>query len=630
MNLEKVLIDTTLAGIKALYDADIDASKVQLQKTKKEFEGDQTVVVFPLAGMLRQNPMKIGEELGEYITAKCDIVVGYNLVKGFLNLSIDNSYWMAFFNDVYGNERFGYAAPTGELKMVEYSSPNTNKPLHLGHLRNNFLGYSMAEILKANGHDVQKVQIINDRGIHICMSMYAWQQWGNGETPESSGVKGDHLVGKYYVRFNTAYKEETQAVLYKWAASDFDGVPSEVADKYEKLLAVIANDEKSEKDKKTAQGAMADLAKNQTAIIGSAREMLLKWEQGDEEVVTLWKTMNQWCYDGFDVTYKTMGVDFDKLYYESDTYLLGRDIAKDGVKSGLFFKKEDGSIWADLKAEGLDEKLLLRGNGTAVYMTQDIGTAILRFEDFPKLSGLIYTVANEQDHHFRILFEILNKLGMPWAKECFHLSYGMMELPHGRMKSREGTVVDADDLMVELFDAARAKSEEAEIQVDGMSEDEKQAVYRQIGLGALKYYILKVDPTRKMVYNPEESIDINGNTGPYIQMAYARSRSVLAKYGKTPAAQHSVELEPSENALLQHIYGLPATIGAAAENYSPAIIANYTFDLVKLFNVFWHEVPILKTDDAALKDFRVALTLQVGQVVKTGMTLLGIEVPERM
>lgn len=641
MDIEKILIAATQSAIQSLYDTEINPQQVQIQKTKKEFEGDLTIVVFPFVKMLRKKPIELGEELGKHLTENVAEVDAFNVVQGFLNLTISNSFWTSFFNSISGNENYGKADPTGVTKMVEYSSPNTNKPLHLGHLRNNFLGHSMSRIHQVNGHDVVKVQIINDRGIHICMSMLAWQKWGNGETPESAGVKGDHLVGRYYVLFNAEYRKQALEAAHAWPEKNFEGVSDENKTKYLKLVELIAEEEakpaETEEDKKAQAkevkklvGSIAELGKPETAIIAEARDMLRKWEAEDEEVRSLWSMMNQWCYDGFGVTYETMGVDFDKLYYESDTFLLGRDVVKKGLSDGLFFEKEDGSVWVNLEEDGLDEKLLLRGDGTAVYMTQDIGTAMLRFEDYPSLQQLIYTVGNEQDHHFKVLFKILEKLGLPWAKECYHLSYGMVELPHGRMKSREGTIVDADEILQEVFDTAKDVSEEAQIKVEGISDDEKQEIYRTIGLGALKYLILKVDPKKTIIFDPAESIDFNGNTGPYIQMAYARSRSLLRKYGKTPASSHEVGLEPSERDLIKQLYNMPATFRMAGDDFSPALIANYVYDLVKIFNTFWHDVPVLKAEDETVKDFRVALSMQTGYAVKMGMGLLGIDVPERM
>lgn len=631
MEIDHILAAGAANALQALFNAEVAPESIQIQKTSKDFEGNLTIVVFPLAGRLRKNPMEVGNALGEYLVEHLEEVAAFNIVKGFLNLSISDQYWLTFLNAIMGNDRYGHGESTGELKMVEYSSPNTNKPLHLGHLRNNFLGYSMAEILKANGHDVLKVQIINDRGVHICMSMYAWKTWGEGETPASSGIKGDHLVGKYYVRFNQEVTAQTKAQLDRWAKEDFEGTDAATAEKYEKLLAVIADEDKAEKEKKTAQDAIKDMAKAQTPIMVEVRDMLRKWEAKDEATIELWKTMNGWCYEGFDATYKALGVDFDKLYYESDTYLLGRDIVMKGLQDGLFYQKEDGSIWVDLTEDGLDHKLLLRGDGTAVYMTQDIGTAVLRFQDYPALTQLTYTVANEQDYHFKVLFLILDKLGLPFAKECYHLSYGMMELPHGRMKSREGTVVDADNILEEMAEIAKNKTVES-VKLPEISESELEGLFHQIGSGALKYFILKVDPRKTMVYNPEESIDFTGNTGPYIQYNYARTRSLLRSYGKAEfeAVPTALTLEAEERDLIQLLSEYPATLKLAGKEYSPAIVANYCYDLVKAFSSFWNKVPVLKAESEEVKEFRVALSKQVGDVVKSGMSMLGIEVPERM
>ena len=572
----------------------IDLPTVEFQPTRKDFEGDITVVVFPMLRHIKGNPVQIGTKIGEYLVANVDEVLKCNVVQGFLNIVIDNSYYLNFFNSIFDEADFGYVkSQSDDAVMVEYSSPNTNKPLHLGHIRNNLLGYSVAEILKASGKKVYKTQIINDRGIHICKSMLAWQKFGEGETPESSGLKGDHLVGKYYVAFDKAYKEQIAELIEA-------GTPKEKAEK-------------------------------EAPILLEAQDMLRKWEAGDDEVVSLWKKMNGWVYEGFDITYKNLGVDFDTLYYESDTYLLGRDVVKDGLERGIFFKKQDGSVWIDLTEDGLDEKIVLRSDGTAVYMTQDIGTAIQRVTDFPDINGMVYTVGNEQDYHFKVLFLILKKLGYSWAEQLYHLSYGMVDLPSGKMKSREGTVVDADDLIQNMEDTARSISQELG-KLDGYSEEEKKQLYRTIGLGALKYYILKVDPKKRILFNPEESVDFQGNTGPFIQYTYARIQSILRKADnvRSSAVEISLDLHEKEKELLKQIQLFPETVQLAAENYSPALIANYTYDLVKEFNSFYQQVSILGETDEQKKNFRVQLSQKVGEVIQSAFRLLGIDVPERM
>ena len=594
MNIEKQLAEATVEAVQAEFDTNVEPDDVQVQLTRKEFEGDYTVVAFPFVRFARRSPEKTAEAIGEYITGKFGWIDRFNVVKGFLNIVLSDSHWMERFSEIQTDEEFGNQ-PTGSkpLVLVEYSSPNTNKPLHLGHLRNIFLGYSVSEILKAHGHDVKKVQIINDRGIHICKSMVAWKKFGQGETPESSGLKGDHLVGKYYVEFDKVYKREI---------SDLK-----------------------------AEGYSEEEAAQQSAIMTEAREMLVKWEARDEETMELWRTMNQWVYDGFAQTYQRMGVDFDKLYYESDTYLLGRDEVGKGVEQGIFKKKEDGSVWADLSKEGLDDKLLLRKDGTAVYMTQDIGTAVLRFRDFPSLSKQIYTVGNEQEYHFKVLFILLEKLGYEWASNCFHLSYGMVELPEGKMKSREGTVVDADDLMEEMEKTAADITEELG-KLEGLPQDEKQVLHHHIGMAALKYFILRVDPKKQMLFDPAESIDFNGNTGPFIQYTHARIQSVLRNHeGVIPSVEDLNEMAGAdEREMVKMLSQYPDAIGEAARTYNPSVLANYIYDLVKSFNSFYQKNPILRADTDELKNFRLALTAEVGKVVKKGMKLLGIDVPDRM
>jgi len=592
MALEQILEEQVKEAVVSLFDAKLPS--VEFQPTRKDFEGDVTIVVFPMLRVLKGNPVQIGTQLGEYLKANVSQVSDFNVVKGFLNLVIADSYYLGFFTNIVASADYGYAKPNSkDAIMVEYSSPNTNKPLHLGHIRNNLLGYSVAEILKAAGHKVYKTQIINDRGIHICKSMLAWQKYGGGETPESSGLKGDHLVGKYYVAFDKAYKGQVQDLITK--------------------------------------GREKEVAEKEAPILVEAQQMLRKWEAGDDEVVSLWRKMNGWVYAGFDITYKNMGVDFDQLYYESDTYLLGRDVVKNGLEKAIFFKKEDGSVWIDLTDEGLDEKIVLRSDGTAVYMTQDIGTAIQRVTDFSDINGMVYTVGNEQDYHFKVLFLILKKLGYSWAEKLYHLSYGMVDLPSGKMKSREGTVVDADDLMENMTGTAASISQELG-KLEGYSNIEKEALYKTIGLGALKYYILKVDPKKRILFNPEESVDFQGNTGPFIQYTYARIQSILRKAEtiNSDSIGSSLTLHEKEKELLKQVQQFPNAVQLAAENYSPAIVANYTYDLVKEFNSFYQQVSILGELDDQKKNFRICLSRKVGEVIQNAFYLLGIEVPERM
>ena len=593
MRVVDSVILNVVRAIEALYSQEFSTQQIQIQKTKKEFEGDLTLVVFPLLKVTKKSPEHSAEEIGKWLLDNSEITNSYNVVKGFLNLSIKDEVWLAQFNIWAENENFGKsAASTGETFMVEYSSPNTNKPLHLGHLRNNFLGYSVAEILKANGHEVYKTQIINDRGIHICKSMLAWQMFGNNETPESSDMKGDHLIGKYYVAFDKEYKKQVAALV------------------------------KGGMDSKDAE--------REAEIFKDAQAMLLKWEARDPDVYALWETMNSWVYGGFETTYKEMGVDFDKLYYESNTYILGKDVVKKGLADNNFYKKDDGSVWCDLSDHKMDDKLLLRADGTSVYMTQDLGTAIERFKDYPNLSGLIYTVGNEQNHHFNVLFTILEKLGYSWAEGCYHLSYGMVDLPSGRMKSREGTVVDADELMKSVIEDAKEMTQERG-HLDGLSGSSKNVLYKTIGLGGLKYYLLKVDPKKGMQFNPEESVDLNGNTGPFIQYTYARIQSILRKVGTfSKLAEIDLLLEPAEKTLLKDLSEFPSAIEEAGKSYSPAIIANYTYELVKNYNSFYQSLSILKEEDTNKKAFRIAISYKVGTVIKLSMKLLGVDVPERM
>ena len=596
MSLQEILLENTIKGISSLYG--IAMENVEIQQTRKEFEGDYTLVLFPLLKHIKANPQEIGEKLGDYLSSHAlwegqPIVSGYNVVKGFLNLSICENYFLHFLHQIAPEKDYGKKPITKDSPavIVEYSSPNTNKPLHLGHIRNNLLGFSMAKIIEATGKKVYKTQIINDRGIHICKSMIAWQLFGKGETPESTGEKGDKLVGKYYVLFDKAYKEEIAGLI--------------------------------------SAGKTKEEAEREAPIFLKAQEMLRSWEQGDPETLALWRQMNQWVYDGFEVTYHNLGVSFDRNYYESETYLLGKDIVQRGLDEGVFYRKEDGSVWIDLTAEGLDEKLVLRSDGTSVYITQDLGTATKRIEeDFPKVEGMIYTVGNEQDYHFKVLFLILQKLGYTWAKNLYHLSYGMVELPNGKMKSREGTVVDADDLMEEMVQVAQELSQELG-KLEGYSDQQKEQLYRVIGLGALKYYILKVDPKKKIAFNPQESIDFQGNTGPFIQYTYARIQSILRR-AENCELPKSVSLHPKEKELIKLLSLFPEVVQNAADTYSPALIANYVYDLVKEFNSFYQNVSILGEEDTDKRSLRVHLSRKVGEVIATGFDLLGIEVPERM
>ena len=592
MSLQSTIETHVKTAVSQLFEATLPA--VEFQATRKEFEGDITVVVFPMLRVVKGNPVQIGTQIGEYLVENVAEITAFNVVKGFLNLVIADSFYMSSFAEIQTTENFGRTPEAGKAVMVEYSSPNTNKPLHLGHVRNVLLGYSVAEIIKAAGSKVYKTQIINDRGIHICKSMLAWERFGDGETPESTGLKGDKLVGNYYVKFDQEYKKQIADLI--------------------------------------AAGKTEEEAKKQAPLILEAQEMLLKWEAGDAEVVALWKKMNEWVYAGFEVTYKNIGVDFDSYYYESNTYLLGKDNIEEGLAKGVFEQDPDGSVWCDLTEDGLDRKIVLRADGTAVYMTQDIGTAIQRVKDHPDVGGMIYTVGNEQDYHFQVLFLILKKLGFDWAENLFHLSYGMVDLPSGKMKSREGTVVDADDLINEVAQTAGEISEELG-KLEGYSDQEKKELYKTIGLGALKYYILKVDPKKRILFDPKESVDFQGNTGPFIQYTYVRIQAILrkAKEMSVPVAiaQERI-LHPKEKELLKIIQEYPATIQLAAAQKSPAIIANYTYDLVKEYNSFFQQVQILGTDNIEDQSFRVALSKEVGQVIASAFSLLGIEVPERM
>jgi arginyl-tRNA synthetase len=605
MKIEDKLVASVISGLKALYGQEVPEKMVQMQKTKKEFEGHLTLVVFPFLKMSRKGPEQTAQEIGEYLKANEPAVAAFNVIKGFLNLTIASATWIELLNEIQADEQYGLvkATETSPLVMIEYSSPNTNKPLHLGHVRNNLLGNALANIVAANGNKVVKTNIVNDRGIHICKSMLAWKKYGNGETPETSGKKGDHLVGDYYVSFDKHYKAEVKELMAQFTAQGM-------------------NDEEAKAK-----------AEAESPLMQEAREMLVKWEAGDPEVRGLWEMMNNWVYAGFDETYKMMGVGFDKIYYESNTYLEGKEKVMEGLEKGFFFKKEDGSVWADLTAEGLDHKLLLRGDGTSVYMTQDIGTAKLRFADYP-IDKMIYVVGNEQNYHFQVLSILLDKLGFEWGKSLVHFSYGMVELPEGKMKSREGTVVDADDLMEEMIATAKETSQELG-KLDGLTQEEADDIARIVGLGALKYFILKVDARKNMTFNPKESIDFNGNTGPFIQYTYARIQSVLRKAAESgivvpeqiPAG---IELSEKEEGLIQMVADFAAVVKQAGEDYSPSIIANYTYDLVKEYNQFYHDFSILREENEAVKVFRIALSANVAKVVRLGMGLLGIEVPARM
>ncbi|MDA8572935.1 arginine--tRNA ligase [Flavobacteriaceae bacterium] len=591
MSLQNTLSQHIKAAFDSLYQSEIE--RIEFQATRKDFEGDITVVTFPMLRLVKMNPVQLGEQLGTYLLAHSDEVVSFNVVKGFLNLVLSDTYFLSVFKTINSDPKFGFVNPSPtDAVMVEYSSPNTNKPLHLGHVRNNLLGYSVAEILKASGKKVYKTQIINDRGIHICKSMLAWQRFGQDQTPESTGLKGDKLVGNYYVKFDQEYKKEIESLEQK-------GYSKEEA---------IAN----------------------APLLLAAQEMLRKWEAGDAEVVALWDTMNQWVYSGFEVTYKNLGVNFDSYYYESQTYLLGKSFIEEGLKKDVFFRKDDGSVWCDLSADGLDEKIVLRADGTAVYMTQDIGTAVQRVKDCPDISAMVYTVGNEQDYHFKVLFLILKKLGFEWAQNLYHLSYGMVDLPSGKMKSREGTVVDADDLIVEMTTTAKVISQDLG-KLDGYSENEKNLTYKTIGLGALKYFILKVDPKKSILFDPEASVDFQGNTGPFIQYTYARIQAILRKASINESViSDDLKLTEKEKSVLKQLQLFPQIIQQAASQYSPALIANYTYDLVKEFNSFYQNISILGAENTALMHFRVQLCSAVGTTIKNAFSLLGIQVPERM
>ena len=596
MNIEHFLSSSISPIINQLFDLTTNPDDIILQKTKKEFEGDYTLVTFPFIKAAKATPEKTGELIGEQLVKNNPSITKFNVVKGFLNFSLSNDFWLNEFITISKEVNYGIkpAKSSGKQMMLEYSSPNTNKPLHLGHVRNNLLGYSVATIMKTQGHDVIKVNLVNDRGIHICKSMIAWKLFGNGETPQSSGLKGDHLVGKYYVIFDKEYKKEIQTLIDS-------GITKEDAEK-------------------------------QAPIMLQTQEMLLKWEASDKETIDLWKTMNGWVYDGFAVSYKKLGVDFDKMYYESNTYLLGKEVVQEGLAKGVFYKKENGSVAIDLTEDKLDEKIVLRSDGTSVYITQDMGTAIERFKEFPAISQMIYTVGNEQDYHFKVLFKILEKLGYDWAKECYHLSYGMVELPEGKMKSREGTVVDADDLMDGMVATAKETTEELG-KVEGFTQDELETLYQTIGMGALKYFILKVDPKKKMLFDPKESIDFNGHTGPFIQYTHARIKSILRKFEgntQTISISEAITLHEKEKELIKLQYEFPIVLSESANTYNPAVVANYIYELTKLFNQFYNECPVLKEENNTIKEFRIKLIDTTASIIKNGMLCLGIDVPERM
>ena len=591
-SIQQTLIAQTVRAVQELFSADIPETQITLQETRKEFDGHITVVVFPVTRFSKKSPEQTGTEIGEWLSRNVQEIQGFNVIKGFLNISLSDAYWISMVNTQLVNSAFGSFPANGKKIMIEYSSPNTNKPLHLGHIRNNLLGYSVAEILKAYGYEVVKANLVNDRGIHICKSMLAWQKYGNGETPASSGLKGDHLVGKYYVIFDKEYKKEIEVLL--------------------------------------AEGQTEEEAKKNAPLIKEAQAMLQKWEAGDVDVIQLWKTMNSWVYAGFEKTYTQLGVDFDQFYYESDTYLLGKDIIQEGLDKGVFFRKEDNSVWIDLTEDGLDEKLVLRGDGTSVYITQDLGTAQLKYDDF-KVDESIYVVGNEQDYHFKVLFLILKKLGKSWAEGLYHLSYGMVDLPSGKMKSREGTVVDADDLMSEMLETAKTRTEELG-KTEGLEEEEKTALYHTIGMGALKYFLLKVDPKKRLLFDPNESVDFQGHTGPFIQYTHARIKSVLRKagYDATLALGNPSSLSIYEQELVQALGRYPEVLEEAAKEFSPAQLANYAYELAKLYNKFYHEETILKAEDETVKHFRLHLSAVAARIIAESMGLMGIQVPERM
>lgn len=628
MNISENLQEEIKKAVESLYSEKIDSNQVQLQKTRDEFNGDLTLVVFPLLRISKKSPDQTAQEIGNYLDSNSNMVTGFEIVKGFLNLTIADSIWLSKLQELSLLSDLSITSESGHM-MVEYSSPNTNKPLHLGHLRNIFLGHSVSNILKANGHKVTQTQIINDRGIHICKSMLAWEKFGEGSTPESRQMKGDKFVGHYYVEFDKALKVQKENLFNEWWTNGVTSENPKVIAEFDRLKAIYTEKEGDEKAQKGVKSKLMELVANETPIMMEAKSMLQKWEAEDDEVRSLWAKMNNWVYDGFNATYRKMGVSFDQLYYESDTYITGKELVEKGLKEGVFYKKDDGSVWVDLTSDGLDEKLVLRADGTAVYMTQDIGTAWQRMKDFNDLEGMVYVVGNEQDYHFKVLFLILQKLGFSWAQNCHHLSYGMIDLPTGKMKSREGTVVDADDLMNEIIDVAKAGSEERG-HIDGMSESEKNELFETIGLGGLKYYLLKVEPKKRMLFNPEESVDLQGNTGPFMQYSYARIASILRKAGNEGTISKEVKLGEFEKSLIIQLNDYQEVLQQAGKEFSPALICNYSYELAKSFNSFYQNVDIFREENEALRELRLAISAQVGKTLEFFLNLLGINVPEKM
>ena len=631
--MEKQIKEIIMVNFKSIFGLEIQDDLIQFQETKKEFKGDLTLVLFPFIKLLRISPLDVGENIGNLLKDKISSIQDFNVVSGFLNIVFSENYWIDSLNKIELNESYGYVDQDSKSTiMVEYSSPNTNKPLHLGHLRNNFLGYSVSQILKANGYKIVKTQIVNDRGIHICKSMVAWNNFsplnekGEKETPENTGIKGDKLVGKYYVEFERHLNIEVNSIISSWKSADFQGFSKEVIAEFTRLIK--SKNKKDSKSISKIDSKIEDLARSNSSLMFEAKEMLLKWENKDPDVYLLWTKMNGWVYAGFDVTYKSMGVDFDRIYYESDTFILGKDLVFEGLEKGIFYKKNDESVWIDLSEYGLDQKLVLRSDGTAVYITQDVGTAVDRFRDYSDLDRIIYTVGNEQDYHFKVLFLILEKLGYSWAKKCFHLSYGMVDLPTGKMKSREGTIVDADELIEEVINNAKEITQERG-HIGDMNDNEKNELFHLIGMGGLKYYLLKVDPKKRMMFNPEDSIELNGNTGPFIQYTHARIKSMLRKVNDFDEIKH-VSILPEEKEIIKQLLKFPFIISEAGINYSPALIANYTYELVKSYNSFYQAVPILIEKNKEIKNMRLILSKNVAKVIYLSMRLLGVKVPERM
>lgn len=631
--MEKQIKEIIVVNFKSIFGLEIQNDLIQFQETKKEFQGDLTLVLFPLIKLLRTSPIEVGHKIGDFLKNNISSIRDFNVVSGFLNIVLSENYWIDSLNEIERNVSYGYVDQDSKSTiMVEYSSPNTNKPLHLGHLRNNFLGYSVSEILKANGYKVIKTQIVNDRGIHICKSMVAWNNFsplnekGEKETPENTGVKGDKLVGKYYVEFEKHLNVEIDSIISSWKSGDFQGFNKEIITEYTRLIKSINKEDGKSISK--IDSKIEDLARSNSSLMFEAKEMLRKWENKDPEVYLLWSKMNGWVYAGFDITYKSMGVDFDKIYYESDTFILGKDLVFEGLKNGVFYKKNDGSVWIDLSEYGLDQKLVLRSDGTAVYVTQDVGTAVDRYRDYIDLDRIVYTVGNEQDYHFKVLFLILEKLGYSWAKKCFHLSYGMVDLPTGKMKSREGTIVDADELIEDVINNAKEITQERG-HIGDMNDDEKNELFHLIGMGGLKYYLLKVDPKKRMMFNPEDSIELNGNTGPFIQYTHARIKSMLRKVNHFDQIKY-VSILSEEKEIIKQLLKFPLVIKEAGENYSPALIANYTYELVKSYNSFYQAIPILIEKNLEIKNMRLVLSKNVAKVIYLAMRLLGVKVPERM